>query len=166
MKIEVTANQAVLIPSGYLHAVLTLKDSFMLGGSFVHEYSIRSHLHFRKMELHTNSLRGNRYQQFGRFCWLLAQYYADAWAPNKGPRPKSYEFLQQIHHLRMFIELEVWKIQNQAAGWKKCVGSLPWGWREDKTYVKVIRRLKRGYARMSRKMRQLPPDGSEEEESE
>jgi hypothetical protein len=163
-----------------------LKDSFILAGSFVHEYSIRSRkliclklcceahlivvgdpdLHFRKMELDTNSLRGNRYQQFERFCWLLAQYYADAWAPNKGPRPKSYDFLQQIHHLRIFIELEVWKIQHQAAGWKKCVGSLPWGWREDKTYVKIIRRLKRGHARMSRKVRQLPPDGSEEEESE
>ncbi|KAJ9110223.1 hypothetical protein QFC22_004272 [Naganishia vaughanmartiniae] len=152
VKVELKEGEALLIPSGYLHAVFTVEDSLALAGAWISEFNMGCHMVLRGLEIVAKNRKDNGYPQFERQCWLIARYYAKKWsAPDfriEITNPNSLRCAQHLYRqldaLLIFISAQTTKINARKVGWRKSVASLPWGWRKRGMIYGVTNDLRTG----------------------
>ncbi|KAG7296873.1 hypothetical protein JYU34_019732, partial [Plutella xylostella] len=66
---EVSAGDTLVIPSGWVHAVLTPQDSLVVGGNFLHEYAIEMQLQIYEIERRVETPMVYRYPLFEAMNW-------------------------------------------------------------------------------------------------
>ncbi|KAI5454816.1 JmjC domain-containing histone demethylation protein 1 [Naganishia albida] len=152
VKRVLAAGQALTIPSSYIHAVYTVQDSLALAGAWIHELNIKSHMIIRELEINLQALIANRYPQFERLCWLLAEEYATKLKATPITRPVGKHLLQQIWQLWDSIVSEAKKMKTRSTGYNRSRMSLPKGWRAGRYYLRLARELQRGYEKMAEKI--------------
>lgn len=74
MVIEIEMGDLLLLPSGWIHAVLTEEDSIIIGGNFLNILSLESHLKIHQIELNTHINEKFKYPNFIKFVWLIGYY--------------------------------------------------------------------------------------------
>ncbi|XP_071439047.1 histone lysine demethylase PHF8-like [Hetaerina americana] len=72
-KLTLKKGQTLLMPSGWIHAVLTPKDSIVFGGNFLHSLNIEKQLQVYEMERATKILDNYQYPLFQEVNWLATQ---------------------------------------------------------------------------------------------
>ena len=65
--------QTVLIPTGWIHAVLTTKDSLVFGGNFLHSLNIQLQLKVFEIEERVRTPKKFKFPSFEAVNWLAAQ---------------------------------------------------------------------------------------------
>ncbi|KAK3085173.1 hypothetical protein FSP39_025494 [Pinctada imbricata] len=74
-RIELKAGYTFIIPSGWIHAVFTPKDSLVFGGNFLHSYNIVNQLRVSEVEDKTHVPQKFRYPFYAEIAWyVLARY--------------------------------------------------------------------------------------------
>ncbi|KAL5016594.1 hypothetical protein ScPMuIL_006183 [Solemya velum] len=74
-KIVLKAGSTFIIPSGWIHAVYTPKDSLVFGGNFIHSFNIVQQLRVTEVEDKTHVPHKFRYPFYNEICWyVLARY--------------------------------------------------------------------------------------------
>ncbi|KAJ6547217.1 JmjC domain-containing histone demethylation protein 1 [Mycena capillaripes] len=74
-KVVLTAGNTMIIPSGWIHAVLTPEDSLIFGGNFIHSFSMPMQLKIRKIEIATQVPKKFRFPLFSKLCWYVGDKY-------------------------------------------------------------------------------------------
>jgi hypothetical protein len=98
--------ETFIIPSGWIHAVYTPKDSLVFGGNFVHSYSILRQLQIYSIEHRTRVQKAYRFPFFRQINWYflctalpVAQemYQKQAWVSMlEDSDDADYDDLQQV----------------------------------------------------------------------
>lgn len=70
--VDVAEGDLLLLPSGWIHAVITLADSLVFGGNFLNLASLQSHLNAYQLEIDTKVPEKFKFPQFVTFLWLFA----------------------------------------------------------------------------------------------
>lgn len=107
------------------------------------------------LEVETRMSKNNRYRQFDRICWLLAEEYGKKWEKVDKAKPRPEWFLSQIRRLKLFVCRQATKIQKRQTGHSKARVNLPFGWRKSKAYLKVEKKLTARLAAMEADPRRL-----------
>lgn len=68
---------SIVIPSGWIHAVYTPKDSVAFGGNFLHGYSFEMQLKIHGIEENLQDPLKYRFPYFEEMMWYVAQHYVD-----------------------------------------------------------------------------------------
>lgn len=71
-KCTLRQGQTMLIPTGWIHAVLTPIDSIVFGGNFLHSYNIPMQLSVYEMEKKMKTSPKFKYPNFEMICWFAA----------------------------------------------------------------------------------------------
>jgi len=72
---RVTAGSTLFIPAGWIHAVHTPADSLVIGGNFLHSYSIPMQLEVARQELRLDIEPRHRFPFFETLQWQAALHY-------------------------------------------------------------------------------------------
>jgi JmjC domain, hydroxylase/Jumonji helical domain len=90
IRVDLSAGDTMIIPSGWIHAVYTPTDSLVLGGNFLTQLHIPSQLHIANIEMRTRVPKKFRFPFFDMAMWYTAIYYLDNYIPKRkrGPVPK------------------------------------------------------------------------------
>lgn len=70
--VEVQKGDLLLLPSGWIHAVITLEDSLVFGGNFLNLISLGSHIEAYQLEIDTQVGDEFKFPQFLTFIWVIA----------------------------------------------------------------------------------------------
>lgn len=70
--VDVSAGDLLLLPAGWIHAVVTLEDSIVYGGNFLNLMSLPSHLEAHQVETDTNVGEKFKFPLFLTLLWLYA----------------------------------------------------------------------------------------------
>lgn len=91
VRVDLSAGDTMIIPSGWIHAVFTPTDSLVLGGNFLTPLHIPSQLNIASIETRTRVPKKFRFPFFDMAMWYTAQYYLDTYIPKRkrGPPPKA-----------------------------------------------------------------------------
>lgn len=91
VRVDLTAGDTMIIPSGWIHAVFTPTDSLVLGGNFLTALHIPSQLNIAYIETRTRVPKKFRFPFFDMAMWYTASYYLDTYIPKRkrGPAPKA-----------------------------------------------------------------------------
>ena len=91
IRVDLSAGDTMIIPSGWIHAVYTPTDSLVLGGNFLTPIHIPSQLNIAKIETKTRVPNKFRFPFFDISMWYTAVYYLDTYIPRRkrGPIPKA-----------------------------------------------------------------------------
>jgi len=91
IRVDLSAGDTMIIPSGWIHAVYTPTDSLVLGGNFLTPIHIPSQLNIANIEARTRVPKKFRFPFFDMAMWYTAIYYLDTYIPRRkrGPVPKS-----------------------------------------------------------------------------
>lgn len=73
----IESGQTLFIPSGWIHAVYTPKDSIVFGGNFLHSYNIKLQLQVYEIENITNVPIKFRFPYFEEMMWYVALKYVN-----------------------------------------------------------------------------------------
>ncbi|KAJ9093372.1 hypothetical protein QFC21_006402 [Naganishia friedmannii] len=134
----------------------TPKDALVVAGGWVDEYNLASHIEQREHDLNIQTMKRNRYPQFERICWMLAEEFGRRWATEEMCRGVSRHMSVQISRLRRFVADEKETIVAYLKGKKGLsrgkisVGSLPYGYRDTEKWNEVQESLKQGYLNVLR----------------
>jgi hypothetical protein len=74
-KVHLYPGNTMIIPSGWIHSVFTPKDAMVLGGNFLHGYSIPMQLKINQMEIDTNVPFRFRFPFFVPMQWYAIKFY-------------------------------------------------------------------------------------------
>ncbi|OBZ75769.1 JmjC domain-containing histone demethylation protein 1 [Grifola frondosa] len=74
-KIELSAGNTMIIPTGWIHAVYTPEDTLVFGGNFLHSYNVATQLRVREIEIATHVPKKFRFPLFVRLCWYTGEKY-------------------------------------------------------------------------------------------
>jgi len=74
-RVDLNAGDTMLIPSGWIHAVLTPEDSLVIGGNFLTPFSYEQQLKIVDIEKATNVHIKFRYPSFQKVMWYTALNY-------------------------------------------------------------------------------------------
>ncbi|KDQ12344.1 hypothetical protein BOTBODRAFT_34637 [Botryobasidium botryosum FD-172 SS1] len=74
-KVELSAGNTMIIPTGWIHAVHTPVDTLVFGGNFLHSYNIGTQLRVRDIEIATRVPKKFRFPYFQRLCWYVCERY-------------------------------------------------------------------------------------------
>ncbi|KAI5722054.1 hypothetical protein M8J76_002946 [Diaphorina citri] len=74
-RITLTAGNTFFIPTGWVHAVYTPRDSLVFGGNFLHSYGIEKQLRVAKVEDTTKVPQKFRYPFFTEMLWYVLEKY-------------------------------------------------------------------------------------------
>jgi hypothetical protein len=90
IRVDLSAGDTMIIPSGWIHAVYTPTDSLVLGGNFLTPLHIASQLHISSIETRTRVPKKFRFPFFDMAMWYTAIYYLETYIPRRkrGPAPK------------------------------------------------------------------------------
>ncbi|KAF3935435.1 hypothetical protein ABW20_dc0105991 [Dactylellina cionopaga] len=83
-RVDLQAGDTMLIPSGWIHAVLTPEDALVIGGNFLTRLSIDRQIKIAEIEKDTNVPAKFRYPQFQKVMWFTALDYLQ-----KDPLPEE-----------------------------------------------------------------------------
>jgi hypothetical protein len=91
VRVDLSAGDTMIIPSGWIHAVFTPTDSLVLGGNFLTPLHIPSQLNIANIETRTRVPKKFRFPFFDMAMWYTASYYLDTYIPKRkrGPAPKA-----------------------------------------------------------------------------
>ena len=91
IRVDLSAGDTMIIPSGWIHAVYTPTDSLVLGGNFLTPLHIPSQLNIASIETRTRVPKKFRFPFFDMAMWYTALYYIDTYIPRRkrGPIPKT-----------------------------------------------------------------------------
>ena len=91
IRVDLSAGDTMIIPSGWIHAVYTPTDSLVLGGNFLTPIHIPSQLNIANIETKTRVPKKFRFPFFDMAMWYTAIYYLDTYIPRRkrGPIPKA-----------------------------------------------------------------------------
>eukprot|EP00158_Paraphelidium_tribonemae_P004896 Partr_v1_DN27039_c0_g1_i3_m29245 putative demethylase len=104
-KVDLLAGYTMLIPSGWIHAVLTRKDSIAIGGNFLTDFSIANQLAVYYIERSTNVPPAYRFPEYERLCWYAAMHMSQRTFATM----TLYE-INGLHELAEFLFLRVMKL--------------------------------------------------------
>jgi hypothetical protein len=76
LRMELTAGQTLIIPSGWIHAVYTPEDSVVFGGNFLHVFSVGTQLRVWKLEQALGVADSSRFPFFREVHWFAATRFA------------------------------------------------------------------------------------------
>ncbi|EJF62505.1 Clavaminate synthase-like protein [Dichomitus squalens LYAD-421 SS1] len=74
-KVELQAGNTMIIPTGWIHAVYTPKDTLVFGGNFLHSYNVPMQLKIREIEIATHVPKKFRFPYFTKLCWYAGEKY-------------------------------------------------------------------------------------------
>ncbi|CAL1543944.1 unnamed protein product [Lymnaea stagnalis] len=74
-RINLCAGSTFIIPSGWIHAVYTPKDSLVFGGNFLHSFNIENQLLVSRVEDKTYVPSKFRYPFFSEIMWYVVDRY-------------------------------------------------------------------------------------------
>jgi len=74
-KVELTAGNTMIIPTGWIHAVYTPVDTLVFGGNFLHSYNMATQLRVREIEIATHVPKKFRFPFFAKLCWYAGEKY-------------------------------------------------------------------------------------------
>ncbi|XP_064613441.1 lysine-specific demethylase 2A-like isoform X2 [Liolophura sinensis] len=74
-KIVLKEGYTFIIPSGWIHAVYTPRDSLVFGGNFIHSYNILQQLRVSEMEDRTRVPQKFRYPFYSEMLWYVSAQY-------------------------------------------------------------------------------------------
>ena len=74
-RINLEAGNTFLIPSGWIHAVYTPKDSLVFGGNFLHSYAIENQLRIAQLEDSTRVPAKFRFPFYTEMLWYVLERY-------------------------------------------------------------------------------------------
>jgi hypothetical protein len=77
IKVELTAGNTMLIPTGWIHAVYTPQDSLVIGGNFLHSLNITGQLQANGIEERTRVDKRYRYPHYDEMLWYAVTHYRD-----------------------------------------------------------------------------------------
>ncbi|KAK6540673.1 JmjC domain-containing histone demethylation protein 1 [Orbilia ellipsospora] len=83
-RVDLQAGDTMLIPSGWIHAVLTPEDALVIGGNFLTRLSLDRQIKIAEIEKNTNVAARFRYPQFQKVMWFTALDYLQ-----KDPLPEE-----------------------------------------------------------------------------
>mmetsp|Transcript_6877 Transcript_6877/g.7532 ORF Transcript_6877/g.7532 Transcript_6877/m.7532 type:complete len:598 (+) Transcript_6877:108-1901(+) len=75
IKVVVEAGNTLLIPSGWIHAVHTTKDSIVFGGNFLHDIGISMQIRVSRIEEKTQVPSKFRFPFFAHLVWYTTQSF-------------------------------------------------------------------------------------------
>ncbi|KAF9496072.1 Clavaminate synthase-like protein [Pleurotus eryngii] len=75
VKVELTAGNTMIIPTGWIHAVHTPMDTLVFGGNFLHSYNVSTQLRVRNIEITTGVPKKFRFPMFAKLCWYVGEKY-------------------------------------------------------------------------------------------
>ncbi|KAI0028349.1 hypothetical protein K488DRAFT_80716 [Vararia minispora EC-137] len=75
VKVELTAGNTMIIPTGWIHAVHTPVDALVFGGNFVHSYNAALQLRVREIEIATRVPKKFRFPLFTRLSWYVGEKF-------------------------------------------------------------------------------------------
>lgn len=64
-----------MLPSGWIHAVYTTKDSLVFGGNFLHSFNVDMQLRIHQIEAKTRVPQKYRYPFFTQMLWFVLERY-------------------------------------------------------------------------------------------
>lgn len=76
-RVTLTAGNTFFIPTGWIHAVFTPKDSLVFGGNFLHSYGIDKQLRIAQVEDTTHVPQKFRYPFFTEMLWYVLERYVN-----------------------------------------------------------------------------------------
>ncbi|KAI5304414.1 JmjC domain-containing histone demethylation protein 1 [Ascosphaera pollenicola] len=104
-RVDLSAGDTMLIPSGWIHAVWTPEDSLVIGGNFLTRMSYAMQIKVSKIEKDTHVPRKFRYPFFQKIMWYTAlKYLEDDPIPphilERFMQDENYQFLRKypIYH--------------------------------------------------------------------
>ncbi|PFH47184.1 hypothetical protein AMATHDRAFT_68337 [Amanita thiersii Skay4041] len=74
-RVQLTAGNTMIIPTGWIHAVHTPMDTLVFGGNFLHSYNVPTQLKVRNIEIATQVPKKFRFPMFSRLCWYVGDKY-------------------------------------------------------------------------------------------
>ncbi|RVD86030.1 uncharacterized protein DFL_004326 [Arthrobotrys flagrans] len=83
-RVDLQAGDTMLIPSGWIHAVLTPEDALVIGGNFLTRLSLDQQIRIAEIEKNTDVPAKFRYPQFQKVMWFTALDYLQ-----KDPLPEE-----------------------------------------------------------------------------
>ncbi|KAH0562513.1 hypothetical protein GP486_002797 [Trichoglossum hirsutum] len=75
IRVDLSAGDTMLIPSGWIHAVWTPEDSLVIGGNFLTRFHYGMQISIAEIEKNTKVPRKFRYPSFQRVLWFTAIHY-------------------------------------------------------------------------------------------
>jgi len=77
VKLVIEEGNSIIIPSGWIHAVYTPKDSIAFGGNFLHPYNFEMQLKIHGIEENLQDPLKYRFPYFEELMWYVSQHYVD-----------------------------------------------------------------------------------------
>lgn len=74
-RIVLQQGSTFLLPSGWIHAVYTSKDSIVFSGNFLHSFNIEMQLKIYELESQLNVSQSRRYPFYLQMLWFLIERY-------------------------------------------------------------------------------------------
>ncbi|KAF9567653.1 Clavaminate synthase-like protein [Agrocybe pediades] len=74
-KVELVEGNTMIIPTGWIHAVHTPKDTVVFGGNFLHSYDVATQLRVREIEMNTHVPKKFTFPLFSKLCWYVGDKY-------------------------------------------------------------------------------------------
>ncbi|KAF3905969.1 hypothetical protein ABW21_db0202758 [Orbilia brochopaga] len=74
-RVDLQAGDTMLIPSGWIHAVLTPEDALVIGGNFLTRLALDRQIRIAEIEKNTNVPAKFRHPQFQKVMWFTALDY-------------------------------------------------------------------------------------------
>ncbi|XP_064619317.1 lysine-specific demethylase 2B-like isoform X2 [Lineus longissimus] len=74
-RIHLFAGYTFMIPTGWIHAVYTPKDSLVFGGNFLHTFNVQNQLRVADVEDKTHVPQKFRYPFYGEISWYVLERY-------------------------------------------------------------------------------------------
>ncbi|KEP53580.1 JmjC domain histone demethylation protein [Rhizoctonia solani 123E] len=110
VKVELSAGNTMIIPTGWIHCVYTPEDSLVFGGNFLHSYNIPTQLRIRDIEINTRVPKKFRFPFFtkNRICWYAADKYV---RDLKAKEDLSLRVLEGLASLTTFLVSEARAIE-------------------------------------------------------
>ncbi|CAE6435827.1 unnamed protein product [Rhizoctonia solani] len=96
VKVELTAGNTMIIPTGWIHCVYTPEDSLVFGGNFLHSYNIATQLRIRDIEINTRVPKKFRFPFFTKICWYAADKYVRDLKAKEDISPRILEGLASL----------------------------------------------------------------------
>ncbi|CAE6433383.1 unnamed protein product [Rhizoctonia solani] len=96
IKVELTAGNTMIIPTGWIHCVYTPEDSLVFGGNFLHSYNIPTQLRIRDIEINTRVPKKFRFPFFTKICWYAADKYVRDLKAKEDISPRILEGLGSL----------------------------------------------------------------------
>jgi len=78
VKLVIEEGNSIVIPSGWIHAVYTPKDSIAFGGNFLHAYNFEAQLKIHGIEENLREPLKYRFPYFEELMWYVSNYYVEA----------------------------------------------------------------------------------------